>query len=100
MMSLTPLSTASLSKSFIISVCGVTVAVVAIGKKALRFPISPSSVPQGFIAYMKQRLLTGTITALATPFRDGQVSYEDLKKLVAYQIKAGINGLVPVGTTG
>ncbi len=49
---------------------------------------------------MKLRPLTGTITALATPFRDGQVSYEDLGKLVAHQIKSGINGLVPVGTTG
>jgi 4-hydroxy-tetrahydrodipicolinate synthase len=49
---------------------------------------------------MKLRPLTGTITALATPFRDGQVSYADLKKLVAHQIKGGINGLVPVGTTG
>ncbi len=49
---------------------------------------------------MKLRPLTGTITALATPFRDGQVSYEDLKKLVAHQIKGGIDGLVPVGTTG
>src|SRR3954471_5361073 len=49
---------------------------------------------------MKLRPLTGTITALATPFRDGQVDYADLKKLVAHQIKGGINGLVPVGTTG
>jgi 4-hydroxy-tetrahydrodipicolinate synthase len=49
---------------------------------------------------MKLRPLTGTITALATPFRDGQVSYEDLRKLVAHQIKGGIDGLVPVGTTG
>ena len=49
---------------------------------------------------MKVRPLTGTLTALVTPFRDGQVSYTDLKKLVAYQIKAGIDGLVPVGTTG
>ncbi len=49
---------------------------------------------------MKLRPLTGTITALATPFRDGQVSYGDLKKLVAHQIKGGIDGLVPVGTTG
>lgn len=49
---------------------------------------------------MKLRPLTGTITALATPFRDGQVSYADLKKLVAYQIRGGIDGLVPVGTTG
>lgn len=49
---------------------------------------------------MKLRPFTGTITALATPFRDGQVSYEDLRKLVAFQIKGGIEGLVPVGTTG
>jgi 4-hydroxy-tetrahydrodipicolinate synthase len=49
---------------------------------------------------MKLRLLTGTITALATPFRNGRVASDDLKKLVAHQIRAGINGLVPVGTTG
>lgn len=49
---------------------------------------------------MKLRPLIGTITALATPFRNGKVSYDDLKKLVAYQIKGGIDGLVPVGTTG
>lgn len=49
---------------------------------------------------MKLRPLTGTITALATPFRNGEVSYDDLKKLVTFQVKGGINGLVPVGTTG
>lgn len=49
---------------------------------------------------MKLRPLIGTITALATPFRNGKVSYDDLKKLVAYQIKGGVDGLVPVGTTG
>jgi 4-hydroxy-tetrahydrodipicolinate synthase len=49
---------------------------------------------------MRPRPFTGTITALATPFRDGQVAYDDLKKLVAYQIKSGIDGVVPVGTTG
>jgi len=49
---------------------------------------------------MQLRPFTGTITALATPFRDGQVSYPDFKKLIAHQIKGGINGLVPVGTTG
>jgi 4-hydroxy-tetrahydrodipicolinate synthase len=43
---------------------------------------------------------TGTITALVTPFRKGQVAYEDLAKLVAHQLKGGIDGLVPVGTTG
>ncbi len=49
---------------------------------------------------MKARQLTGTITALVTPFRDGAVAYDDLKKLVEFQIKGGIDGLVPVGTTG
>jgi 4-hydroxy-tetrahydrodipicolinate synthase len=49
---------------------------------------------------MKLRPLTGTITALVTPFSKGKVDYADLKKLVAFQIKGGIDGLVPVGTTG
>lgn len=49
---------------------------------------------------MKQRPLTGTMTALVTPFREGQVSYADLKKLIAHQIKGGVDGLIPVGTTG
>ena len=46
------------------------------------------------------RKLTGAITALVTPFRHGQVAYDDLRKLVDFQIKSGIDGLVPVGTTG
>jgi len=49
---------------------------------------------------MKLRPLTGTITALITPFKNQQVAYDDLAKLVAHQIRGGINGLVPVGTTG
>ncbi len=49
---------------------------------------------------MKLRPLTGAITALVTPFRHQSVAYDDLRKLVEFQIKSGINGLVPVGTTG
>jgi 4-hydroxy-tetrahydrodipicolinate synthase len=49
---------------------------------------------------MKLRLLTGAITALATPFRHQAVAHDDLRKLVEFQIKSGIDGLVPVGTTG
>jgi 4-hydroxy-tetrahydrodipicolinate synthase len=49
---------------------------------------------------MKQRPLTGTITALVTPFRRGEIAFDDLAKLVNYQIRGGIDGLVPVGTTG
>jgi len=46
--------------------------------------------------------LHGAFTALVTPFTaDGsEVDYETLGKNVEYQIKKGIDGLVPVGTTG
>ena len=42
----------------------------------------------------------GTYTALATPFNNDGVDYDDLEALVEYQIKGGITGLVAVGTTG
>ncbi|HLP07529.1 MAG TPA: 4-hydroxy-tetrahydrodipicolinate synthase [Opitutaceae bacterium] len=46
------------------------------------------------------REFTGAITALVTPFRHGQIAYDDLDRLVDAQIAGGIKGLVPVGTTG
>ena len=49
---------------------------------------------------MKHHPLTGTLTAIVTPFNKQQVAFRDLKKLVEYQIKGGIDGLVAVGTTG
>ncbi len=49
---------------------------------------------------MKLRKLTGTITALVTPFRRQEVAYDDLRRLIEFQIKGGIDGVVPVGTTG
>jgi len=49
---------------------------------------------------MKPRTLTGAITALATPFRGKDISFGDLKRLVEHQIRGGIDGIVPVGTTG
>lgn len=49
---------------------------------------------------MKLRPLTGTLTALVTPFANGKVAFNDLRKLVEFQIKGGVDGLVPVGTTG
>lgn len=48
----------------------------------------------------RPRTFTGTYTAIVTPFRDGAVAFDELKKLVNFQIKGGISGLVPVGTTG
>ncbi|MBP7637971.1 MAG: 4-hydroxy-tetrahydrodipicolinate synthase [Kiritimatiellae bacterium] len=45
--------------------------------------------------------LTGTFTALVTPFNtDGSVDYPALRDLVRWQIENGVTGLVPVGTTG
>jgi 4-hydroxy-tetrahydrodipicolinate synthase len=49
---------------------------------------------------MKLRPLTGTLTALVTPFWRQEIAYDDLRALVEFQIKAGIDGLVPVGSTG
>ena len=46
------------------------------------------------------RHFTGSYTALVTPFRRGAIAYDELRKLVEFQIKGGIDGLVPVGTTG
>ena len=44
---------------------------------------------------------TGTFTALITPFNtDGSVDYSALRAFVQWQIANGVNGLVPVGTTG
>ncbi len=47
-----------------------------------------------------KRKLTGTLTAMVTPFRRGEVAYDELRRLVEFQIRGGIDGLVPVGTTG
>ena len=45
--------------------------------------------------------LQGTITALATPFNaDGSVDWGALKALVAWQVENGVDGIVPVGTSG
>lgn len=44
--------------------------------------------------------LRGCYTALVTPFKNGQVCYSTLKELIEEQIESGIDGLVPVGTTG
>jgi len=45
-------------------------------------------------------MFTGVITALVTPFRGDAIDEEALRRLVDEQIAAGIDGLVPVGTTG
>ncbi|MCX6745198.1 MAG: 4-hydroxy-tetrahydrodipicolinate synthase [Candidatus Parcubacteria bacterium] len=46
-------------------------------------------------------MITGTLTALVTPFdENGVIDEQALKNLVIHQVKNGVNGLVPCGTTG
>jgi 4-hydroxy-tetrahydrodipicolinate synthase len=45
-------------------------------------------------------MFKGAITALVTPFKNGQVDEKALRDLIEFQIDAGIDGLVPCGTTG
>ena len=42
----------------------------------------------------------GSMTALVTPFKNGALDEEGLRKHVDWQIESGTHGLVPVGTTG
>ncbi len=44
--------------------------------------------------------LKGAMTAIVTPFKGGKVDEEAFRKLIRRQIEAGIDGLVPCGTTG
>ena len=45
-------------------------------------------------------MLRGSLVALVTPFKNGQVDVDTLKKLVEWHIEQGTHGLVPMGTTG
>ena len=45
-------------------------------------------------------MFTGTYTAIVTPFRQGKLDETALERIVKAQIKAGVDGIVPVGTTG
>ncbi|NRB04741.1 MAG: 4-hydroxy-tetrahydrodipicolinate synthase [Rhodobacteraceae bacterium] len=45
-------------------------------------------------------MFTGSLPALVTPFRDGALDLDALKKLVEWHVDQGSHGLVPVGTTG
>src|SRR5512147_2916276 len=45
-------------------------------------------------------MFTGTYTAIVTPFRDGRIDEPSLDRLIQAQIKGGVDGIVPAGTTG
>ncbi len=44
--------------------------------------------------------LNGTFTALVTPFKDDLVDESALKELIDFQLREGVDGLVPCGSTG
>jgi 4-hydroxy-tetrahydrodipicolinate synthase len=45
-------------------------------------------------------MIKGSLPALVTPFKNGKLDLDTLKKLVEWHIEQGSHGLVPVGTTG
>jgi 4-hydroxy-tetrahydrodipicolinate synthase len=44
--------------------------------------------------------LEGSMVAIVTPFRGGQVDYDALGRVIEFQIDGGTQGIVPCGTTG
>lgn len=45
-------------------------------------------------------MIKGSLPALVTPFKNGELDLDALKHLVEWHIEQGSDGLVPVGTTG
>ena len=45
-------------------------------------------------------MFTGTYTAVVTPFKNGSIDEAAFARLIKMQIKGGVDGVVPVGTTG
>ena len=45
-------------------------------------------------------MFSGCFTAIVTPFKNGKVDEKALKRLIEFQIRNGVAGIVPCGTTG
>lgn len=45
-------------------------------------------------------MFKGSMTAIATPFKNNKLDEKKLKELIEFQIKNGTSGIVPCGTTG
>jgi 4-hydroxy-tetrahydrodipicolinate synthase len=45
-------------------------------------------------------MFTGTYTAIVTPFKNGRIDEASLERLIRAQVRSGVDGIVPVGTTG
>ncbi|WP_294155913.1 4-hydroxy-tetrahydrodipicolinate synthase [uncultured Clostridium sp.] len=49
---------------------------------------------------MKKEIFTGAAVAIVTPFNDQGINYEELKKLIDFNIENGTDAIVIAGTTG
>ncbi len=49
---------------------------------------------------MNGMIFKGIVTALATPFKNGQLAEETLRSFIQFQIKEGVDGILACGTTG
>ena len=49
---------------------------------------------------MKKEIFTGAAVAIVTPFNDEGINYEELKKLIDFNIENGTDAIVIAGTTG
>lgn len=49
---------------------------------------------------MNGMIFKGVVTALATPFKNGEVDEEALRRHIRFQIQAGVQAVLPCGTTG
>lgn len=45
-------------------------------------------------------MFKGVFTAIVTPFKNDKIDYDKFGKIIEFQIKNGIDGIVPCGTTG
>jgi 4-hydroxy-tetrahydrodipicolinate synthase len=45
-------------------------------------------------------MFSGSMVALVTPFKDGEVDWQSLEALIEFHVKSGTHGIVPCGTTG
>ncbi|WP_323739238.1 4-hydroxy-tetrahydrodipicolinate synthase [Candidatus Trichorickettsia mobilis] len=49
---------------------------------------------------MDNNIFKGLFTALLTPFKDNRIDFMSLEKMLEYQIKSGVDGIVIAGSTG
>ncbi|MDP8236937.1 MAG: 4-hydroxy-tetrahydrodipicolinate synthase [Candidatus Erginobacter occultus] len=45
-------------------------------------------------------MFQGSMVAIVTPFKDGEIDFDTLGKLIDFQVKNGTDAIVPCGTTG